>query len=41
MSDKLNWIYISEFQQLSEPFIEKHADQVDWNKIFKYQKLSK
>ena len=28
------------YQKLSEEFIEKHADEVNWNNISKYQKLS-
>ena len=34
------WSYISEFQILSEEFIEKHSDKVNWEYISKYQKLS-
>ena len=32
---------ISIFQELSEPFIEKYKDYVDWDFISIYQKLSK
>ena len=40
--DKVDWFYISEFQQLSESFIEKYKDKVYyWFCISKYQKLSK
>ena len=41
------WNFISMYQTLSEPFIEKFANaektrgfQVDWNSISQYQKLS-
>jgi len=37
---KTNWIYISEYQKLSEKFIEKHSDKVNWNYISSYQNLS-
>jgi hypothetical protein len=33
--------YISAYQKLSEPFIEKFQDKVCWKHISKYQKLSK
>ena len=36
----LNWYYISEYQKLSEEFIEKFQDKVDWYCISVYQKLS-
>ena len=35
-----NWEHVSFFQVLSESFIEKYADKVDWHSIFRYQKLS-
>ncbi|MCP4524129.1 MAG: hypothetical protein GY828_07975, partial [Candidatus Gracilibacteria bacterium] len=38
--DKVDWYYISEFQKLSEAFIEKFHDKVDWDYISRYQKLS-
>ena len=34
------WYYISKFQDLSEKFIERHFDKIDWNCISEYQKLS-
>lgn len=34
------WSTVSECQKLSEPFISKFADRVDWDKICMYQKLS-
>jgi hypothetical protein len=39
-ADKVNWVYISANQKLSEDFIEKHADKVYWGYISAYQKLS-
>ena len=38
--DKVNWSYISEYQKLSEKFIEEQKDKVDWCRISEYQKLS-
>ena len=37
---EVNWSCISEFQKLSEKFIEKHCDKVNWSYISMYQKLS-
>ena len=37
---KVDWDYISEFQNLSEDFIREHKDKVDWDYISVYQKLS-
>ena len=39
-SDKVNWICISEYQKLSEPFIKEFKDKVHWNYISICQKLS-
>jgi len=36
----INWYNISQYQKLSEPFIEKYKDFVDWYYISKYQFLS-
>ena len=38
--DKVDWGYISQYQNLSESFIEKHANEVNWDHISHYQKLS-
>ena len=38
--DKLDWIYVSEYQKLSEEFIREFQDNVNWNNVSKYQKLS-
>lgn len=38
--DKVDWYYISEYQNLSEDFIREHKDKVDWYNISMYQKLS-
>jgi phage anti-repressor protein len=38
--DNVDWICISQYQKLSEEFIEKFQDKVDWYDISKYQKLS-
>lgn len=35
-----NWEHVCYYQILSESFIEKYADKVDWHSIFRYQKLS-
>jgi len=37
---KEDWYSISEYQPLSEPFIEKFEDKVNWNSISVYQPLS-
>ena len=37
---KVNWSCISEFQKLSEKFIEKYSDKVEWDWISISQKLS-
>src|SRR5574344_702705 len=37
---KVNWGCISNYQKLSEGFIEKYSDKVDWWYISRYQKLS-
>ena len=34
------WLYTSSFQKLSELFIKKHSEEVDWCLISKYQELS-
>lgn len=34
------WKIVSSFQDLSEPFIERHFDKVDFDMISKHQKLS-
>ncbi len=34
------WFYISQHQELSESFIEKHKDDVCWDYIFNFQHLS-
>jgi len=34
------WTDISQYQQLSEDFIEKFRNKVDWHNISEYQKLS-
>ena len=36
----VEWYYISEYQKLSESFIEKYSDKVNWRNISKYQNLS-
>ena len=38
---EVNWYLISEYQKLSESFIEKHNNKVDWYRISEYQTLSK
>ena len=38
--DKLDWIWISEKQKLSEEFIENFQDKVDWFYISHHQKLT-
>jgi hypothetical protein len=38
--DIINWNFISQFQNLSEEFIEKHSGKVHWYKISVYQNLS-
>src|SRR5574344_1723695 len=37
---KVDLYYISEYQKLSEEFIEKYNDKVNWNNISQYQTLS-
>src|SRR5574343_458953 len=37
---KVDWYCISEYQKLSESFIEKYVDKVEWWYISVYQKLS-
>ena len=37
---EVDWNYISEYQTLSEEFIEKYSDKVNWDDISEYQKLS-
>jgi len=37
---KVDWLWISKHQKLSEEFIEKHYNKVYWNDILEYQKLS-
>ncbi len=37
---KINWLFISWDQSLSESFIENFQDKVDWNNISRYQVLS-
>jgi hypothetical protein len=32
--------FISQYQNLTEDFIEKHSDEIDWDSIGKYQTLS-
>ena len=39
--NRVNWVYISIYQTLSEKFIEKLGDMVNWYYILQYQKLSK
>ena len=41
IKNKLNWKYISEFQKLSETFIEKYKDKLILQEIIKFQKLNK
>ena len=36
----VNWVWISQYQNLSESFIEKFKDKVDWGWISEFQKLS-
>lgn len=38
--DKLSWFYISE-QPMSEAFMRKYVNKLNWKKISKYQKLSR
>ena len=38
--DKLNWLYISNSQKLSESFILEFEDKVDWSEISIYQQMS-
>ena len=38
--DKVDWLYISSCQKLSESFIREFQDKVSWEDISKYQKLS-
>ena len=37
---KINWYALSYKETLSESFIEKHADKVNWRRISIYQHLS-
>ena len=37
---EVDWDCISEYQKLSEEFIEKHGDKVNWGRISGNQKLS-
>lgn len=37
---RVQWNYISEFQELSEDFIREFKDKVNWTYISQYQKLS-
>ena len=37
---EVEWDNISQYQTLSEEFIEKHYDKVEWCNISEYQKLS-
>src|SRR5574344_694303 len=37
---EFDWSYISQFQKLSEDFIEKHINKVNWYRISKYQTIS-
>ena len=36
----INWVTISKIPNLSEQFIEKYQDKLDWDNISIYQKLS-
>ena len=36
----INWDWISQYQKLSEQFIEKFQDRVSWDYISAYQELS-
>ena len=36
----MDWDSISEYQKLSEEFIERHYDKVNWKSIAEYQDLS-
>ena len=38
--DKVDWYYISVYQNLSEDFIREFQDKVNWNAISEYQRLS-
>lgn len=38
--DSLDWVYLSQYQILSEEFILKHAKEVHWGFIFKSQNVS-
>ena len=38
--DKVDWNWISVYQNLSEDFIRKFKDKVDWKHISRFQKLS-
>ena len=38
--DKVDWEYISIYQNLSEDFIKEFQNKVNWRIISKYQKLS-
>lgn len=40
-TNKVDWDYISLFQDLSEEFIEKHSKEVNWRHILQKQNLSK
>ncbi len=37
--DKINWELVSQYQSLSETFIEKYANKLDWIYIAEYQTL--
>jgi hypothetical protein len=37
---EIDWIQISRYQYISEPFMEKFQDKIDWYRISIYQKLS-
>lgn len=38
--DKIELSYLAEYQYLSESFIKKYKDKLNWYLISKYQKLS-
>jgi ADP-dependent phosphofructokinase/glucokinase len=40
IAEEKDWGWLSTFQKLSEPFIEKYKDKVHWEYISRHQKLS-
>lgn len=39
--DRIDWSYISQYQNLTEDFIRKYSEVLDWSHLVKNQKLSR